>query len=338
MTTEVPKGRFRVLSMEEFQDRSPPAWLIGETLPMGGQAMLFGPPGEGKSFVALDQALCVATGIPWHGRRVKQGAVLYVAAEGAAGLTIRTEAWKRHHGIDEIPNAYFVVDAPQLHVPGDVDDLLRAIDAVPNMQKPVLIITDTFARCFVGGAENESQDVGRWIAGAGKIQQHTGGATFMALHHTKKQQRKGEVQERGSSSFRGAADTMIAVRKKGKDVILTCEKQKDAEEFAPLSFQMQEVRWPSLDGERSSCVLVGGEAPVMVGFPPARQIKLLRLLADLGEVATTAESLKRWEVAGEKERTFHDDRTALIDQGYVARMDRGSYAVTDAGKRLLQLH
>jgi ABC-type glutathione transport system ATPase component len=37
---------------------------------------LVGPSGSGKSFVALDWALCVAAGIPWHGRETIQGKVL----------------------------------------------------------------------------------------------------------------------------------------------------------------------------------------------------------------------------------------------------------------------
>ena len=42
------------------------------------QAILYGPPGAGKSFVALDFALSVASGRAWHGHEVRQGPVLYV--------------------------------------------------------------------------------------------------------------------------------------------------------------------------------------------------------------------------------------------------------------------
>ena len=41
---------------------------------------------------------------------------------------------------------------------------------------------------------------------------------------------------------------------KNSTVTLRCDKQKDAEEFSPISLQMQEVNWSDKDGPQSSCV------------------------------------------------------------------------------------
>ena len=43
------------------------------------QAVIYGPSGEGKTFVALDWALSVATGRSWQGKQTKQGPVVYIA-------------------------------------------------------------------------------------------------------------------------------------------------------------------------------------------------------------------------------------------------------------------
>ena len=53
-------------------------------LPERSFTMMYGAPGTGKSFLAIDMALSVANGLPWHGYETKQGAVLYIAGEGVA--------------------------------------------------------------------------------------------------------------------------------------------------------------------------------------------------------------------------------------------------------------
>lgn len=64
-------------------------------------SMIFGPPGSGKSFVALDVACCVATGTPWHGMKVKQGAVIAIVGEGLNGIGRRIKAWSIQNKVSE---------------------------------------------------------------------------------------------------------------------------------------------------------------------------------------------------------------------------------------------
>ena len=49
-----------------------PDWLIQNVVERDAVGVMFGAPKTGKSFVALDQALCVAHGIDYHGRKVKK--------------------------------------------------------------------------------------------------------------------------------------------------------------------------------------------------------------------------------------------------------------------------
>jgi hypothetical protein len=76
-------SRFKPLSLKEMEDLPPPQWLIGGLAPADGLVVLYGEPGAGKSFVALDWGLSVATGAPWLGREVKQGEVVYIGRAGA---------------------------------------------------------------------------------------------------------------------------------------------------------------------------------------------------------------------------------------------------------------
>src|SRR5262249_28589044 len=94
------KPRVRLLKISEFLNEKPPAFLIEGIITQNGLSMLWGRSGSFKSFVALDMALCLASGMAWHGRPVKQGPVVYLAAEGARGLAQRANVWIKTRGKD----------------------------------------------------------------------------------------------------------------------------------------------------------------------------------------------------------------------------------------------
>ena len=92
----------------------PPEWLIDGVMPKQALGMLFGPSGHGKSFLALDMALSVATGREWFSHRSAQGQVIYVVAEGGRGMVKRVKAWLHHRNVPQADQAFFILEAPQL--------------------------------------------------------------------------------------------------------------------------------------------------------------------------------------------------------------------------------
>ena len=106
------------------------SWVVKHVLPADSIGILFGGSGTFKSFVAVDCALHIAHGLPWMGRRTNRGSVLYIAAEGGAGLWNRIDAWHRQRGmewteaelavvlipVDLAADAWRVVDAAQAQV------------------------------------------------------------------------------------------------------------------------------------------------------------------------------------------------------------------------------
>jgi len=85
--------KFRRVGLREIFERPTPDFLIYGLLPETGVALLSASQGSFKSFLALDMALCVATGKAFKGRKTKRGRVLYVAAEGAETAKDRARAW-----------------------------------------------------------------------------------------------------------------------------------------------------------------------------------------------------------------------------------------------------
>jgi hypothetical protein len=71
-------------------------WLVEKAVPKAGVALISGQWGTYKTFVALDLACSVMTGMPFANRPVRcQGGVLFIAAEGQDEVRIRVEAVAR---------------------------------------------------------------------------------------------------------------------------------------------------------------------------------------------------------------------------------------------------
>ena len=85
--------------------------LIKDVVDRGALSLNYGESGHAKTFVALDIALHVALGLPWHGHKVRQGEVVYVATEGGGGIERRLDAFGLHHEIlpDGVPNLVALV-------------------------------------------------------------------------------------------------------------------------------------------------------------------------------------------------------------------------------------
>jgi hypothetical protein len=235
----------RLLTVAQLVAQDPPEVLIGDLLYRSTLAVLFGLPGSYKTFTALDWALCVAAGLPWQAREVRGGGVLYVAAEGSAGLGQRIEAWVEGFAAG-IPERFRVYPgAVNLLVPEERDTL--AAWAAAN--RPALIVLDTLARSMVGGDENSARDMGQVIDSADLIRRASA-ATVLGIHHTTKD----GTSIRGSSALQGAADTLIEAKADGRVVTLRCEKQKDATPFEPVRLRADQVP------------LAKGESVVLRGF------------------------------------------------------------------------
>ena len=83
----------------------PPEWLIEGVIEANTLCGLVGASYSGKSFLALDMALSIASGLPFHEATTAQGSVLFIAGEGNRGLLSRIEAWCREKGIARSHNA-----------------------------------------------------------------------------------------------------------------------------------------------------------------------------------------------------------------------------------------
>ncbi|WOD08099.1 helicase RepA family protein [Marinomonas sp. GJ51-6] len=219
----------------------PNNWLIKGYLELDCLIIAYGAPANGKSFLAIDWAACIATGKDWHGQEVKQGAVYYVAGEGFNGLSKRQAAWVKANGI-QLSNAPLYT-SNKAAILSELTQLQEIIAVIQGMieetgDSPVLLIVDTLARCFSGN-ENSAEDMGRFISHLDMIRTHFG-CSVLVVHHSGKDTDKGA---RGSTALKGAVDTeyscSLAETENGKIITVKNSKMKDADTPANKSFLLE---------------------------------------------------------------------------------------------------
>lgn len=200
----------------------PPTALVGGVLYRDSLAWLAGDPGTWKTFTAIDLALSIAHGIPWHGHTTTAAKVAYITGEGKSGLGARIKAWRASNGVQANGRDQWLPEAIQVCDPHDRAWLLANIEGV------ALIVLDTQSRVTAGLEENSSEHMSMFVKALGEIRDASQ-ACVLTLHHPS----KGGSTIRGHGLVQGAADTVIASRRLASDSMarLSCSKQKDAREF-----------------------------------------------------------------------------------------------------------
>jgi len=229
MTDESP-----FLSIDQLADLPPVEWILDGYLPRVGMSAMFAPPGAFKSFIALDMALSIAYGMPWHGFPTQQRKVLYVLGEGKHGFATRALAWIQHRADGVRTDQFHVLPVPVNFMdPRNVDLLMEKIEL--HLGGVGFNVIDTLARNFGPGDENSTKDMNAYIAGSTRLMER--GCHVMHVHHSGKDESK---DERGSSAFRAALDTAIKLdREPGSDTVrVIVRKQKDGPEASPITLTM----------------------------------------------------------------------------------------------------
>jgi AAA domain len=299
--------RTRLLSAAEVIKRPPPDALIDGLLFKSTLALLYGKPKSYKSFLALDFALSIAGGREWGERSTAQGPVIYVAAEGLAGLGKRIQAWEQAYGHARAASGEdFYVLAERIRLL-QLEDVGALVDLAAIMH-PALMVVDTLNRSLAGGDENNSRDMGMAIDALDRVRQ--AGSTVLVVHHADKDGRN----YRGHSSLEGAVDTVLRLEKLGRvGLVLTTDAQKDAQGADPIQLktQIEPV------GTDTSLILYcqNGLAVTEDEASPAE----LDLLATLGSTfgSNGASSSQLLKVCGLPDRTFYRALKTLVERGRV---------------------
>jgi hypothetical protein len=200
------------------------AWLIEDLWSAQAVGIIGGEPKCGKSFLALDLAVAVASGAPCLRRfpTRQSGTVLLFAAEDALHIVRhRLEGIAYAAGVDFPSLDIEVITVPTLRL--DRHDHQQALEATVARLKPKLLLLDPLVRLHCID-ENVAAEVAPLLAYLRSLQRHHHTAVAL-VHHA----RKGAAHERGGQALRGSSelhawgDSNLYLRRSGQQLQLSIE-------------------------------------------------------------------------------------------------------------------
>jgi len=331
--------------------------ILGNVLIEGSTSFIYGPSGVWKTFVALSFGLSIAYGQEWLGLPVKQGIVIYITGEGIGGIAKRVQAWQRYHSRPNTSDFRMVRQIVHFMDEGEVDRLIRSIDAQLDGEQPTLIIVDTLVLAMAGGNENDAGDASTLLTAANRLRD-TYNACVLFIHHTGHD----TSRMRGSTALFGNADTVIRVEspetggklKPGMAARLVSDKPRDFGPFPTVTFTTELLTWPSAlppHENIGSLVIVESDEPIRPHTerpedtsPPKSKYSEAAILSWKALVKASADShheegltwtewQKLMERSGKVTRsTFERGKTKLLEGGWVRQNGNLFCATTPADR------
>jgi hypothetical protein len=251
-SARVRPPRFELIPLSRIQINKARNYLVKGLVPRRGLAVAYGAPKCGKSFWKFDLMMHVALGWPYRGRRVQQGAVVYLCMEGQDGFRNRIAAFRTllpDDFADEIP-MYLIFTSVDLIK--DRAELIKNIRAQLGSVIPAAVVIDTLNRTLVG-SESKDEDMANYLRAAGDIENAFDCAVSI-VHHSGLE----AGRPRGHTSLTGAADVLLSVVKDtAGNIVVTVERNKDGPEGETVVSKLETVEvGTDDDGDRlTSCVI-----------------------------------------------------------------------------------
>lgn len=267
-------SQFGGIAFEQLDEPGPEhAHVIDGLITVGDKSVLGGASQSGKSFLAIHMAMCIATAMPFFGRRIlTPGLVIYQAGEGGRGIKKRFRAWRQHFGAarDKRIPVYILQSKVDIHSPeGDTARLIDEIRGIEHLygMPVVALFIDTLQKAQGMADENSGRDMGTVMANVDRLASAVPGCHVCLVHHMN----AGGTKLRGHTSVYAGVDQVVLVTKDPETRLRTAvlDKQKDEEDGAKILFELMvvEIGKRAIDGKPiTSCVALplGGQLELKV--------------------------------------------------------------------------
>lgn len=205
------KSKFNIVRVDEIQPFDPTDfWLIEDLWENGSVGVIGAPSKSFKSTLALNLACAVATGKPFDGRKVKQGAVLII--QGENNLSMEQHKIYAITGSETPPPIYYVEDNITMEQVYKLENDIRELGVK-------LLIIDPMYLLFGNGDINKHQDIVERLEMLTRISKKAGCAV-MLIHHSRKLEIGAKIQTSdmyGSTFIEGWYESMILLQRKSNN-------------------------------------------------------------------------------------------------------------------------
>jgi hypothetical protein len=297
-------------------------WLIDHLWTHQAVGVIGGSPKAGKTWLALEMAVAVASGTPCLGAFAVHGTgpvLLYAAEDATAALRSRLETLAAVHQVafDQLDVRVITADTLRLDRP----DHQARLHATLRAHRPALLVLDPLVRVHAID-ENVAGQVAALLAYLRTLQRTTGTAIAL-VHHVRKNLPPATAAGyglRGSSDLYAWLDSFLALRKHHDQLTLAAE-HRSAPAFGPLRLTLTLA-----DGVGPHLQLVTREQPIPMPRTETLADRILTVVRSAPDPLTLDTLRARLQVRNQRvvEALRH-----LVAAGKVRRLDHGYTAVSD---------
>jgi len=282
--------------------------------------MLFSPPAQFKSLIAMHLAMSVVTGKGFLGLKTRKNPVLLCDKENNEQIIReRLLGLRKGQGIrrKKFP-LFFLTRSGDLLDTEFIEQLTNAVQ-----EKEIkLVIFDTLHR-FADYEENKADDINRLYTRVFQPLIDDCNCSILFLHHTGK-----DGKYRGSSDLFGCIDTAYSVKRKAKtdNFDLICEKSRFGEIekiYGAIDFGQDYIKLMRLDEK-----IVDTDKITKLKEITRRITDLFSIKGDRKRRADIYTEFEMWKEKGEFEcSTKSIDRSLrwLVNNDYLEKQNRGEY-------------
>jgi len=303
---------FPVTRMAEVQrGLGRPRWLVESLWTAEGAGVLGGQPKAGKTWLALEIAVSVASGTPCLGAFAVADpgpVLLFLAEDSPADAYDRVSGLCAHRGVDIQHLDLLLIQTPVLRLDSllDADRLKATVDRV----RPRLLVLDPFVRVQAID-ENSATEVSRLLASLTALKR-TYGLAILVVHHVRKNGSGHPGQSlRGSGDLRAWGDSNLFLRQRAKGLELSGE-HRAAPPMDPIALDLvHDTRVPP-------------HLELLDEHPPARpsslSTRIIDTLRDASQPLTRSALRSTLRVNNQR---LGEALTDLEQHGYIQRDRRG---------------
>ena len=190
-------------------------WVVDGLLRRGGLSFLFAAPKVGKSSTARTLTRAVALGLPWLGRDVQQGGVVYLALE-----EMPVDVQEHFHQMD-LP-----ATAPvEIVFEREPEATFKKLEQLIDKLQPSLVIVDTLIQLVQIGDINDYARTTRALQPLLALTRRSN-AHVLCLHHARKSGGSHGAEGLGSQALSGTVDVILSLKREDHQRIISSTQRR----------------------------------------------------------------------------------------------------------------